>query len=88
MVCPARIVVDTHDVVTEVIEGGTDTDTVAEPLLVASCVEVAVIVAVPVPLGEKTPEPLTDPILVGLTDQLTELLKVPVPVTVGVQVDV
>jgi hypothetical protein len=71
-----------------VIEGGTDTDTLVEPLLVVSCAEVAVMVAVPALLGVKTPEPLTDPILVGLTDQLTELLKVPVPVTVSVQVDV
>jgi hypothetical protein len=45
-------------------------------------------VAVPAVVGVKTPEPLTDPIFVGLTDQLTELLKVPVPVTVSVQVDV
>jgi hypothetical protein len=77
-----------HATVTDVIVEGAATVTVAEPLLVVSCVEVAVIVAVPVTLGEKTPEPLTDPILVGLTDQLTELLKVPVPVTVGVQADV
>jgi hypothetical protein len=36
----------------------------------------------------KMPVLLTLPIPDGLTDQLTELLKVPVPVTVGVQVDV
>jgi hypothetical protein len=36
----------------------------------------------------KTPEPLIAPILVGLTDQMTEELKAPVPLTVGVQVDV
>jgi hypothetical protein len=71
-----------------VIEGGTDPDTVAEPLLVESCVDVAVMVAVPALLGVNTPELLTVPRLVGLTDHVTEELKLPVPVTVGVQVDV
>jgi hypothetical protein len=36
----------------------------------------------------KTPALLTVPILDGLTDQVTELLKLPVPFTVGVQVEV
>ena len=48
----------------------------------------AVTVAVPAAAGVKTPGLLTLPILDGLTDQLTELLKLPVPDTVGVQVDV
>jgi hypothetical protein len=47
-----------------------------------------VIVAVPVVVGVNTPELLTDPMLDGLTDHMTELLKLPVPVTVGVQADV
>ena len=45
--------------------------TVAEPDFVVSCVDVAVIVAVPAPAGVKTPELLTAPMLVGLTDQVT-----------------
>jgi hypothetical protein len=50
------------------------TVTCAEPDLVVSCVEVAVIVAVPAEVGVKTPELLTDPIVEGLTDQVTVLL--------------
>jgi hypothetical protein len=45
-------------------------------------------VAAPAPLGVKTPALLTPPMAEGLTDQLTELLKLPIPVTVGEQVDV
>jgi hypothetical protein len=56
---------------TDVIVGGTVTVTVAEPNLVVSCVDVAVIVAVPAPAGVKPPELLTAPILVGLTDHVT-----------------
>jgi hypothetical protein len=56
--------------------------------LVESSVDVAEIVAVPRDPGVKTPEPLTAPILVGLTDHVTEELKLPVPLTDGVQVDV
>jgi hypothetical protein len=63
------------------------TTTVADADLVASCVEVAVMVAVPVAAGVKTPV-LTVPIFDGLTDQVTALLKFPVPVTVGVHVEV
>jgi hypothetical protein len=39
--------------------------------LVESCVDVAVIVAVPAPAGVKTPPLLTVPMLVGLTDHVT-----------------
>jgi len=60
-----------HKTLTDVIEMGTVTVTVAEPDLVESCVDVAVIVAVPAPAGVKTPELLTAPILVGLTDHVT-----------------
>jgi hypothetical protein len=77
-----------HATVTDVIVEGAATITVADPDLVESNVEVAVMVAVPADVGVKTPELLTLPMLDGLSDQLTELLKLPVPVTVGVQVDV
>jgi len=53
-----------------------------------SCVDVAITVAVPVASGVKMPAVLTAPILDGLTDQVTELLKLPVPFTVGVQAEV
>ena len=47
------------------------TVTVADPDLVESSTEVAVIVAVPAVVGVKTPELLTVPILAELTDQVT-----------------
>jgi hypothetical protein len=50
------------------------TVTVALPDLVESCVDVAVIVAVPTDMGVKTPVLLTDPMLIGLTDHVTEVL--------------
>jgi uncharacterized membrane protein len=50
------------------------TVTVAAPDLVASCADVAVIVAVPAPVGVKTPALLMLPMLDGLTDQVTALL--------------
>jgi hypothetical protein len=56
--------------------------------LVESSVDVAVTVAVPADVGVKAPALLILPMFEGPTDQLTELLKDPVPVTVGVQVDV
>jgi hypothetical protein len=55
----------------EVIVEGVVTVTVALPDLVESCVDVAVIVAVPVPAGVKTPALLTVPKLVGLIDHVT-----------------
>ena len=48
--------------------------TVALPDLDESSVEVAVMVAVPVPDGVKTPALLTVPMLAGLTDDVTEEL--------------
>jgi hypothetical protein len=72
------------------------TTTVAEADLVASCVDVAVMVAVSAELGgvnvtdvpDATPvELLSDP-ADGLNDRLTVLANEPVPVTVGVQVAV
>jgi hypothetical protein len=83
-----RIEAGRHETETEVIVADADTLTVADPNLVVSWVEVAVTVAVPAPLGVNTPELLTVPRLVGLTDHVTEELKLPVPVTVGVQEDV
>jgi hypothetical protein len=57
---------------TEVIVEVAVTVTVAEPDLVVSWVEVAVMVAAaPAPLGVKTPALLTVPVLVGLTDHVT-----------------
>jgi hypothetical protein len=60
--------------VIEVIVDGVVTATVALPDLVESCVDVAVMVAVPVPAGVKTPALLTVPMLVGLTDHVTDEL--------------
>ena len=57
----------------EIVEG-TVTVTAALPDLVESCVEVAVMVAVPVAAGVKTPELLTVPIPVGLADHVTDVL--------------
>jgi hypothetical protein len=73
---------------TAVIVGETFTVTTELPDFVESCVELAVIVAVPAPAGVKTPALLTTPIPEGLTDHVTDVLKLPVPVTVGVHVDV
>ena len=50
------------------------TATGTDPDFVESSVDVAVIVAVPVPAGVMTPELLTDPMLVGLTDHVTDEL--------------
>lgn len=72
------------------------TTTVADAVLVASCVEVAVIVAVSAVLGgvnvlavpDATPvELLSDP-PDGLRERLTVFVNEPVPVTVGVQLAV
>ena len=46
----------------------------ADPDFVVSCVDVAVMVAVPTPAGVRTPALLTVPMLVGLTDHLTDEL--------------
>jgi hypothetical protein len=72
------------------------TTTVAEAVLVESCVEVAVMVAVSAELGgvnvtnvpDATPvELLSDP-ADGLNERLTVFVNEPVPVTVGVQLAV
>jgi hypothetical protein len=64
------------------------TVTVVELDMVASCVDMAVMVAVPVVVGVKTPVLFTEPMLEGLRDQVTALLKLPVPFTVAVQAEV
>jgi hypothetical protein len=70
---------------TEVIAGDEVTVTDADPDLVASWVDVAVIVAVPAPEGVKTPDELMVP---PVAAQVTAELNVPVPCTVAVQVEV
>jgi len=70
---------------TVVMVAGTVTTMLALPDLVVSCVDVAVITAVPAAVGVKIPAGLMLPMLVGLTDQLTALPKFPVPVIEGVQ---
>jgi hypothetical protein len=71
---PSGTVLGLHETFTDVMVGGADTVTVAEPDLVESCAEVAVIVAVPVAEEVKMPALLMLPILDGLTDQVTALL--------------
>ncbi|HEV2487590.1 MAG TPA: hypothetical protein VGT08_18865 [Terracidiphilus sp.] len=56
---------------TDVIVGGTPTATVAEPNLVVSCVDVAVIVAFPAPDGVNTPAGvIVPPVAVQVTAEL------------------
>ena len=73
-VCVVRMDVGEQATETEVIVDGAVTVTVALPDLVESCVDVAVIVAFPVPAGVRTPALLTVPMLVGLTDHVTDEL--------------
>jgi len=56
---------------TDVMVAGAVTVTVADPDLEESCMEVAVTVAVPAADGVSTPDPLTLPMLAGLSDQVT-----------------
>lgn len=72
-----------QETLTEVMVAAVDvTDTLAEPDLLVSCVEVAVMVAVPEVLGVKTPEELIAPFV---ADQVTEELYRPLPLTVAEQ---
>ena len=73
-VCEVRMDAGEQFTVIEVIVDGVVTATVALPDLVESCVDVAVMVAVPVPAGVRTPALLTVPMLVGLTDHVTDEL--------------
>jgi uncharacterized membrane protein len=73
-VCVVRMDAGEQPTETEVIVDGAATVTVAMPDLVESCFDVAVMVAVPVPAGVRTPALLTVPMLVGLTDHVTDEL--------------
>jgi len=73
-VCVVRTEAGEQSTETEVIVNGAVTVTVALPDLVASCVDVAVMVAVPVLEAVNTPALLTVPMLVGLTDHVTDEL--------------
>jgi len=73
-VCVVRMDAGEQPTETEVIVDGAVTVTVALPDLVESCVDVAVMVTVPVLAGVKTPALLTVPLLVGLTDHVTDEL--------------
>ena len=73
-VCVVRMDAGEQTAETPVMVGGGVTVTVAEPDLVVSCVDVAVMVAVPAAMGVKTPALLADPMLAGLTDHVTEEL--------------
>ena len=84
-VCAVRMAAGEQSTETEVMAGDEVTVTGADPDLVASCVEVAVMVAVPVPEGVKTPDALIVP---PVAAQVTAELNAPVPCTVAVQVEV
>jgi hypothetical protein len=73
-VCVVRMDAGEQPTETEVIVDGAVTVTVASPDLVESCVDVAVMVAVPVLEAVNTPALLTVPMLVGLTDHVTDEL--------------
>jgi hypothetical protein len=84
------VVIDEGVAVTDtevIVGGGPVTVIVADPkmLVYPTCVEVAVIVAVPEALGVNTPPEVIAP---SVADQVTALLKVPVPVTEAEQVEV
>jgi hypothetical protein len=85
LLCPIRTLAGVQTTATEEITGEADTVTVALPDLVGSCVDVAVIVAVPGAKGVKTPEGVIAP---AFTAHVNAGLKDPVPCTVAVQADV
>ena len=69
LVCEVLIEAGEHETVTEVIvDAAADTATLLEPDLVASCVDVALMTAVPVPLGVNTPAAVITP---PVADQVT-----------------
>lgn len=87
-VCVVKMAVGEQVTKTEVIVGAALTVISAVPDWVLSWTDVAITVAVPVVAGVKTPALLTVPTPDGLTDQLTEFEKLPVPRTVAEHVDV
>jgi len=85
-VCVVKMDAGEQTTETEVIvDGAAVTVSVSVPDAFVSCVEVALIVAVPVFAGVKTPAGVIAP---PLTPQVNVGLNVPVPCTVAVQVDV
>ena len=80
-VCVVRIELGEQLTETDVIEGDALTVTVADPDLLESCVEVAVMVAGPAAAGVKTPDELIGP---PVAAQVTLVLKLPDPETVAV----
>ena len=80
-----RIELAEHVTETDVIERDAFTATVADPDLVESCVEVAVMVAGPAAAGVKTPDGLIVP---PVAAQVIAELNAPAPCTVAEQVDV
>ena len=84
-VCVVRIELGEQVTETDVIEGDALTVTVADPDLVESCVDVAVMVAGPAAVGVKTPDELMVP---PVAAQVIAELNAPVPCTLAVQVDV
>jgi len=71
LVCAVVIEDGEHETVTDVMVGvvvAAETTTLLDPDFVVSCVEVAVIVAVPVPPGVKTP---ADVIVPPVADHVT-----------------
>jgi hypothetical protein len=69
LVCDAVIEDGEHETITEVmVDAAAETATFVEPDLVVSCVEVAVMVAVPVPPGVNTPAEVIVP---PVADQVT-----------------
>jgi hypothetical protein len=71
LVCAVVIEDGEHETVTDVMVGVivvAETTTLLDPDLVVSCVEVAVMIAVPVPLGVKTP---ADVIVPPVADHVT-----------------
>jgi hypothetical protein len=84
--CPADSIEGTIKAV--VGTGSWFTVTVEVPNRVASWIEAAFIIALPAATGVNTPLALIAPMFDGVTDHVTALLKLPVPATVGVQVDV
>jgi len=73
-VCVVRMDAGEQTTETEVIVDGADIVTVALPDLDESCVDVAVMRCRPVPDGVRTPALLIVPMLVGLTDHVTDEL--------------
>ena len=64
------------------------TETVDNPDREKSCVDVAVMVAVPAAVGVNTPVLLIAPMVAGLTAHVTSEEKLPVPVNAGEHVEV